>query len=160
MEPASPAASCPFRWLFARAPGPLGAKAELLNIRRGRMQFDAEGVIVQSETGRTTGFVTGMRWSQMREIVLAPAEQQACFVYDAPNFAGKMVTLSLAFMPAPGYYEMVAQAVHQYASIPIQEGRLKNATKPIVWIILFLLLLILVGINILNHKEGYDPTLR
>ncbi len=158
MEPASPGASCSFKWLYGRAPSPLGAKAELLNIRQGVMQFDPEGVIIQGKTAQNKDVTTGMRWSQMREILLAPVEQQACFVYDVPSFANKMMTFSLAFTPAPGYYEMVAQAVHQYASVPIGEGRLKNATKPIVWIMLFLLLLTLAGITILNHKEGYDPT--
>ncbi len=132
----------------------------MTDVRQGVMQFDPQAVTIQGKTARGKEINTGMRWDQMREILLAPLEKQACFVYDAPNFAGTMITFSLAFMPAPGYYEMAATAVRQYATVPIKEGRLKNATKTYVWIMLILLLLLFAFIMALNKKEGYNPTLQ
>lgn len=88
----------------------------------------------------------GVRWADVKEIVLAPNKQQACLLYDAPNYAGKIMTFSLAFTPTPGYYEMLAQAVRQSASVTVTEDRLRNATTPVAWAALTLLVLFLVGL--------------
>lgn len=88
----------------------------------------------------------GVRWEQVKEILLAPNKQQACLLYEAPNYAGKLMTFSLAFTPAPGYYEALAQAARQYAPSPVSEGRLKNATMPAAWAALAVLVLFIVGL--------------
>ncbi len=88
-----------------------------------------------------------VRWDSVREVLLSPTKQQAVLIYDAPNYAGIMKTFSLAFTPAPGYYETFAAAAREYVPGAVTEGRLRNATSPIVWIALGLLVLILsVGI--------------
>lgn len=86
-------------------------------------------------------------WSSVREVLLSPTKQQAVLIYDAPNYAGISKTFSLAFTPAPGYYEAFADAARQYVPGAVTEGRLRNATSPIVWGALALLVLVLtVGV--------------
>ncbi len=176
-QAALPLAACPFKWTYRRAPGPIGVKAKISDIREGVLQFDTEGVIIQGkavpraeiralvlipcfllslllavaanavmEYGFRRDMFLGVRWGQVREVLLAPGKQQACLIYDAPNHAGKMMTFSLAFTPAPGYYEALVQAVRQNASAPVAEDRLRNATTPAAWAVLILLLLFFVGI--------------
>lgn len=72
-------------------------------------------------------------WSSVREVLLSPTKQQAVLIYDAPNYAGVTKTFSLAFTPAAGYYETFAVAARQYVPGAVTEGRLRNATSPIVW---------------------------
>ncbi len=84
-------------------------------------------------------------WNSVREVVLSPGKQQAVLIYDAPNYAGKVKTFSLAFTPAPGYYETFAAAARQYRPGPVTEGRLRDATSPIVWGIIGLIVLVTVG---------------
>jgi len=82
-------------------------------------------------------------WSSVREVLLSPIKQQAVLIYDAPNYAGKIKTFSLAFTPTLGYYETFADAARQYAPGVVTEGRLRNATSPIIWAFLGLLALLL-----------------
>ena len=106
------------------------------------------GAIVASileSTARHDEYV-GVRWNQVREVLLAPGKQQACLIYDAPNYAGKIKTFSLAFTPAPGYFEYFSQTARQFASVSVSEGRLKNATTPAAWAGLALLVLGIVGL--------------
>ena len=84
-----------------------------------------------------------VRWDCVRELLLSPTKQQAVLIYDAPNYAGVTKTFSLAFTPAPGYYEMFAAAARQYVPGAVTEGRLRNATPPVVWGALALLVLLL-----------------
>ena len=86
-----------------------------------------------------------VRWDSVREVLLSPTKQQAVLIYDAPNYAGVTKTFSLAFTPAPGYYETFAAAARQYVPGAVTEGRLRNATSPIVWAVLALLVLVLAG---------------
>lgn len=79
-------------------------------------------------------------WSSVREVLLSPTKQQAVLIYDAPNYAGKVKTFSLAFTPAPGSYEAFADAARQHVPSAVTEGRLRNATSPIVWVFVGLLL--------------------
>jgi hypothetical protein len=176
-QAAQPVAGCPFKWIYRRAPGKVGAAARVSDIREGVLQFDTEGVIIQGKAvlraeiralilvpcylaGVLIGAIVasvletacrhdeylGVRWSQVKEILLSPDKQQACLIYDAPNYAGKSMTFSLAFTPTPGFYEMLAQTARQYASVPIAEGRLKNAITPRAWVMLILLLLFVIGL--------------
>ncbi len=78
----------------------------------------------------------GVRWSSVREVLLAPDKQQACLIYDAPNYAGKIKNFSLAFTPTPGYYESLVQAVRQYAPVPVAEDRLRMASSPVLLAVL------------------------
>lgn len=84
-------------------------------------------------------------WSSVREVLLSPTKQQAVLIYDAPNYAGIVKTFSLAFTPTPGYYETFASAARQYAPGAVTEGRLRNATSPIVWGALALVVLVLTA---------------
>lgn len=88
----------------------------------------------------------GIRWADVKGLVLAPNKQQACLLYEAPNYAGKLMTFSLAFTPTPGHYEILAQAVRQYAPVTVMEDRLRNATTPAAWAGLGLFLLLFVGL--------------
>ena len=90
----------------------------------------------------------GVQWSQVREVMLAPDKQQACVIYDAPNYAGKIKTFSLAFIPAPGFYDVLAQAFRQYAPVPVVQDRLKMASSPILLAVLVILLLGVFGLII------------
>ncbi len=170
-------AGCYFQWIYRRAPGPLGIKAKISDIREGLLQFDSEGVIIhgkavlRAETrawilapcfllGLLVGAVVsavleatyrhdeyiGVRWGSVKQVILAPAKQQGCILYEAPNYKGKLMTFSLAFTPALGTYEMFAQAVRHFAPVTVAEGRLRNATTPAAWAALFLLVLFLVGL--------------
>ena len=170
-------AYCPFKWTYRRAPGPLGVKAKISDIREGVLQFDSEGVIIQgravlrAETralilipcflmGLFVGAIVssilesacrhdeylGVRWADVKGLVLAPKKQQACLLYEAPNYAGKRMIFSLAFTPTLGQYEMLAQAVRQYAPVTATEDRLRNATTPAAWATLALLLIFIVGL--------------
>ena len=172
-----PLPGCPFNWVYRRAPGLLGRKAKISDVRAGYLQFSPEGVLIQGKAvlraetralilipcylvGLLVGAIVasvletacrhdeyfGVRWADVKEIVLAPKKQQACLLYDAPNYAGKMMTFSLAFTPTPGYYEMLAQAAGQYAPVTVTEDRLRNATTPAAWAALALLVLFLVGL--------------
>lgn len=87
-----------------------------------------------------------VRWDSVREVLLSPTKQQAVLIYEAPNHAGKVKTFSLAFTPAPGYYETFAAAARQYASGAVTEGRLRNATSPAVWVILGAFVLLISGL--------------
>ena len=106
------------------------------------------GAIVASvlETACRHDEYFGVRWPDVKKIVLAPNKQQACLLYEDPNYAGKVMTFSLAFTPTPSYYEMFAQAVRQYAPVAVAEDRLRNATTPAAWAALALLVLFLVGL--------------
>jgi hypothetical protein len=172
-----PLAFCPFKWTYRRAPGKIGAKACVADIREGVLQFDTEGIIIQGkEVPRAeiralvlipcfvvSIFIAiianslmeyafrrdqylGVRWGDVREILLAPGKQQACLIYDAPNYAGKIKTFSLAFTPAAGSYENLAQAVRQYAPVPIAEDRLRLASSPILLGFLIFVLLAIFGL--------------
>ena len=91
-----------------------------------------------------------VRWDGVREVLLSPTKQQAVLIYDAPNYAGVTKTFSLAFTPAPGYYEMFAAAARQYVPGAVTEGRLRNAPSPVVWLALALLVLLLsVGTSVI-----------
>lgn len=85
-------------------------------------------------------------WSSVREVLLSPTKQQAVLIYDAPNYAGKVKTFSLAFTPTPGYYETFANAARQYVPGAVTEGRLRDATSPVVWAFAGLLALLSVGL--------------
>lgn len=168
---------CPFKWVYRRAPGPLGVKAKISDVREGWLQFSPEGVIIQGQAvlraetrawilvpcylaGLLIGAIMasvletacrhteyfGVRWADVKGIVLAPNKQQACLLYDAPNYAGKIMTFSLAFTPSPGYYGMLAQAAQQYSPAPVTEEPLRNATTPAAWVALALLVLFVVGL--------------
>ena len=176
-QAAPPLAVCPFKWLYRRAPGPLGAKACVSDLREGVLHFDAEGIIIQGKAvprAEIRALVLipcfllslliavianslmeyafrhdeylGVRWSQVREVLLAPDKQQACLIYDAPNYAGKIKTFSLAFTPMPGYYEALVQAVRQSAPAPAAEGRLRMASSPVVVGFLIFILLAVFGV--------------
>jgi hypothetical protein len=80
--------------------------------------------------------------------LLAPGKQQACLIYDAPNYAGKIKTFSLAFTPAPGYYELLVQAIQQYAPVPVAEDRLRIASSPVLLAVLAALILGVFGLII------------
>ncbi len=171
-----PLAVCPFRWTYRRAPGPIGAKACIADLREGVLQFDAEGVIIQGKAvprAEIRALVLipcfllsllvavlanslmeyafrhdeylGVRWDRVKEVTLAPNKQQACLVYEAPNYAGKIKTFSLAFIPMPGYYEALVQAMQQYAPVPVTQGRLRMASSPILLAVLGILLLAIFG---------------
>jgi hypothetical protein len=90
----------------------------------------------------------GVRWNSVREVLLAPGKQQACLIYDAPNYAGKIKTFSLAFTPAPGYYELLVQAIQQYAPVPVAEDRLRIASSPVLLAVLAALILGVFGLII------------
>ncbi len=148
---------CPFKWLYRRAPGKAGAKANVADFREGYLQFDPEGIIIQAkavpraeirawvlvpcvllslliavvansimEYAMRSDQRLGVRWDSIKEILLSPDKQQACLVYDAPNYKGNIKTFTLAFTPAPGYYEMLVQAARQYAPGQIAEGRFEE----------------------------------
>lgn len=167
---------CPFKWLYRRAPGKAGAKANVADFREGYLQFDPEGIIIQAkavpraeirawvlvpcvllslliavvansimEYAMRSDQRLGVRWDSIKEILLSPDKQQACLVYDAPNYKGNIKTFTLAFTPAPGYYEMLVQAARQYAPGQIAEGRLKSATPLLVLIFLILILVTVFG---------------
>ena len=106
------------------------------------------GVMVASvlETACRHDEYFGVRWSDVKQVLLAPQKQQACILYDAPNYAGRIMTFSLAFTPSPGYYELFAQAPRQYSPVAVTEDRLRNATTPATWIILGLLLAFIIGL--------------
>ena len=87
-----------------------------------------------------------VRWGSVREVLLSPTKQQAVIIYDAPNYAGKIKTFSLAFTPAPGYYEAFAAAARQHAPGAVTEGRLRNATSPAVWALLGASVLLIGGL--------------
>ena len=87
-----------------------------------------------------------VRWDSVREVLLSPTRQQAVLVYDAPNYAGVIKTFSLAFTPAPGYYETFAAAAREYVPGAVTEGRLRNATSPVVWAILGASVLLISGL--------------
>lgn len=168
---------CPFKWIYRRAPGALGVKAKISDVREGYLQFSPEGILIQGKAvlraetrawilvpcylaGLLIGAIVasiletacrhdeyfGVRWADVKEVMLAPNKQQACLVYDAPNYAGKIMTFSLAFTPTPGYYEMFAQAARQYSPVTVAEDRLRNATTPAAWAILGLLLAFVIGL--------------
>lgn len=86
----------------------------------------------------------GVRWDSVREILLSPDKQQACLIYEAPNYAGKVKAFSLALTPTPGYYDVLAQAAQHYAATRVSEGRLKSATPLAAWILLGLFVAFLV----------------
>ena len=174
-----PVAACPFNWVYRRAPGPVGAKASVADLREGVLQFDAEGIIIQGKAvprAEIRALVLipcflislliavaanslmeyafrhdeylGVRWGSVKEILLAPEKQQACLIYDAPNYAGKIKTFSLAFTPTPGYYETFAQMARQYAPVTVAEGRLRMASSPVVIALLAFLILLVFGLII------------
>ena len=87
----------------------------------------------------------GLRWNDVREICLSPTKQEACIVYDAPNYAGKIKTFSLGFRLGPDYFPLFAQSAQQFAPILLREGRLRNATPLILWIALGVLLAAVIG---------------
>ncbi len=90
----------------------------------------------------------GVRWTDVREVTLAPEKQQACLVYDAPNYAGKVMTFSLAFTPVAGAYEALAQSLRAYAPVSVTEGKLRSATSPILIAFLVVFLLTIFGLAI------------
>ncbi|MGI4792309.1 MAG: hypothetical protein ACRYFS_26075 [Janthinobacterium lividum] len=176
---ALPLAVCPFKWVYRRAPGKLGVKSCIADMREGVLQFDSEGVIIQGKAvlraeiralilvpcylaGLLIGAIVnavldsacrqdqfiGVRWENVRQVLLAPKKQQACLIYDAPNYAGKIKTFSLAFAPTPGYYEVLVEEVSRHSPIPVTEDRLRNATTPVAWAILAALLLFVTGLVI------------
>ena len=178
-QPAQPLAACPFKWTYRRAPGPVGAKACVADLREGVLQFDAEGIIIQGKAvprAEIRALVLipcvllslllavianslmeyafrhdeyfGVRWSQVREVMLAPDKQQACLIYEAPNYAGKIKTFSLAFTPAPGFYDAMVQAVRQYAPVPVAQDRLRIASSPVLLAALAILILGVFGLII------------
>ena len=172
-----PLAFCPFKWTYRRAPGKVGAKACVADMREGVLQFDTEGIIIQGkavpraeiralvlipcflislfiaiianslmEYAFRQDQYLGVRWGDVREVLLAPDKQQACLIYDAPNYAGKIKTFSLAFTPAPGSYENFAQAIRQNVSVPIVEDRLRLASSPLLLGFLVVVLLAVFGL--------------
>lgn len=176
-QAAHPLAVCPFKWTYRRAPGPVGAKARVADLREGVLYFDTEGIIIQGKAVpraeiRTLVLIPcfllslliavianslmeyafrhdeylGVRWGQVREVMLAPDKQQACVIYDAPNYAGKIKTFSLAFTPSPGFYDVLAQAIRQYAPVPVVQDRLRIASSPVLLAVLVVLILGVFGL--------------
>ena len=176
-QAALPLAACPFKWTYRRAPGKVGSKACIADMREGVLQFDTEGVIIQGkavpraeiralvlvpyvlisvliaiianslmEYAFRQDQYLGVRWGDVREILLAPNKQQACLIYDAPNYAGKIKTFSLAFTPTPGSYETFAQAVRANAPVSIAEDRLRIASSPLILGFLAFLILAVFGL--------------
>ena len=168
--------ACPFRTLYRRAPGKIGTKANISDLRVGTIEFDPEGLIIQGKAVpraeiRTSVMIPlvllslliaaivgtimeyalrhderlGVRWSDVREICLSPTKQEACIVYDGPNYAGKIKTFSLGFRLGPDYFPLFAQSAQQFAPTLLREGRLRNATPLILWIILGVLLAAILG---------------
>ena len=88
----------------------------------------------------------GVRWDSVREILLSPAKQQACLIYDAPNYKGKVKTFSLALTATPGYYDVLAQAAQHYVAVRVTEGRLRGATPLAAWILLGLMVAFFIGL--------------
>ena len=87
----------------------------------------------------------GVRWDSVREVLLSPDKQQACLIYDAPNYKGRVKTFSLALTATPGYYDVLAQAAQHFAATRTSEGRLKGATPLAAWIVLGLFFAFIVA---------------
>lgn len=97
----------------------------------------------------------GVRWSDVKEILLSPAKNEACVVFDAPNYAGNIKTFSLGMRLGPEYYPLFAQSAQQHAPTILSEGRLRNATSLGVWIGLSVFFAIVIGLVIVGISSGH-----
>ena len=96
----------------------------------------------------------GVRWSDVREILLSPAKNEACVVFDAPNYAGNVKTFSLGMRLGPEYYPLFAQSAQQHAPAILSEGRLRNATPLVLWIALGVILALVIGLFTVGLSSG------
>ena len=79
-------------------------------------------------------------WEAVRLVQLAPQKQQACVIYDAPNYKGIVKTFSLAFTLDPGSFAAFSQQVPQFVPGRMAEGALRNVMTARVWLRLIVLL--------------------
>lgn len=91
----------------------------------------------------------GIRWPDVKEILLSPTKNEACVVYDAPNYIGQVKTFSLGVRLGPEYYPLFAQSAQQYAAPLLTEGRLRNATALSLWIALGVILALFIGLIVM-----------
>ena len=96
----------------------------------------------------------GVRWSDVKEILLSPTKNEACVVFDAPNYAGNIKTFSLGMRLGPDYYPLFAQSAQQHAAAILSEGRLRNATPLALWIALVFILALVIGLFTVGLSSG------
>jgi len=96
----------------------------------------------------------GVRWADVKEIILSPAKNEVCVVYDAPNYAGKVKTFSLGMRLGPEYYPLFAQSAQQFCPKILSEGRLRNATPLVLWIALGVILALVIGLFAVRLSSG------
>ena len=81
-------------------------------------------------------------WAAVQRVDIVPKKQQACIVYDAPNYKGVIKTFSLVFALNASSFPDFAQQVQQYVPVHVAEGPFGGLTTIRAWVWLIATLII------------------
>jgi len=87
-------------------------------------------------------------WPQVKGIVLISRMRMVCFVFNAPNYAGKMRTFSLPFRLDPAAFAAFGETARTYAPQLTVEGNIGRAMMPLTRVFLVYLALIVLIIAV------------
>lgn len=99
-----------------------------------------------------------LAWDRVQQVVLSPKKRRVCLVYDAPDYKGVVKPYSLTTnLPGP-QYDAFVEAARPHVSDRMLEGKPRNWTSPVVWVVCAGILLAIAFYIVLFAAGSLAPT--